>query len=95
MVQDPEGRRGWSGDLTILVNSDGSFTDAGQANPQEATLANIVVGSALGRPVAENDLKRDETHFDPSVRLLWDINDDTMAYLSWQTGYKAGYHWRQ
>jgi len=81
---------GVPGDLTILVNSDGSFTAAGQANPQEATLANIVIGSALGRPVAENDLKRDHDHFDPSVRLLWDVNDDTMAYLSWQTGHKSG-----
>ena len=81
---------GIPGDLTILVDSDGSFTEAGQANPAEARLAGIVAGSALGRPVAANTLKRDETHFDPSVRLLWDINDDTMTYLSWSTGYKSG-----
>jgi len=40
--------------------------------------------------VAANDLKRDDDHFDPSVRLLWDVDDDTMAYLSWQTGHKSG-----
>ena len=74
----------------VLVNSDGSLTEAGAADPGIAQLSAIVTGPLLNRPVAQNKLERDETHFDPSVRLTWDMNADTMAYFSWSTGYKAG-----
>ncbi|MGI9287872.1 MAG: TonB-dependent receptor [Pseudomonadales bacterium] len=38
----------------------------------------------------DNELERNEYHFDPSVRLRWDVGDETMLYLSYSTGYKSG-----
>lgn len=31
-----------------------------------------------------------ETKFSPDVKLVWDINDETMLYASWARGFKSG-----
>ena len=81
---------GIPGDVTRYINADGSLTEAGAADPQNAALLITAYGGFLNTWSHDVDLKREETHFDPSVRLLWQINDDTMSYLSYSTGYKAG-----
>jgi outer membrane receptor protein involved in Fe transport len=81
---------GIPGDVTRYINADGTLTDAGAADPQNAALLGAAWGALLNTWPHDADLKREEGHFDPSVRLLWDINDDTMGYLSWSTGYKSG-----
>ncbi|MEH6580828.1 MAG: TonB-dependent receptor [Halioglobus sp.] len=46
--------------------------------------------SLLATYPQNNDMKREEDHTDPSVRLRWDVGSDTMTYLSYSTGYKSG-----
>lgn len=42
----------------------------------------------LGSPTVTGD--RDTTEFSPDVKLVWDVNDDTMLYASWARGFKSG-----
>ena len=81
---------GVPGNLEILTNSDGSLTSAGAADPLNAALNSVVIGALLRRTTHEVKLDRSETNFDPSVKLLWNANDDTLVYLSWSTGFKSG-----
>lgn len=81
---------GIPGDVTRYINADGSLTAAGAADPQNAALLSSAWGALLSTWPHDADLKREEGHFDPSAKLLWQINDDTMSYLSYSTGYKSG-----
>lgn len=75
------------GEEIIVFNPDG--TPTGALDAQNTAL----VGTAwaiLNTFPQNNDLKREEDHLDPSVRLRWDMTDNTMAYLSYTTGYKSG-----
>lgn len=81
---------GIPGDVTTYVNADGSLTDAATTDPLNAALLSAVWGPVLSTWPHDIDLKRDESHFDPSVRLLWDLHADTLVYLSYSTGYKSG-----
>lgn len=81
---------GVPGNLVILTNPDGSLTEAGAADPLNTALNSVVIGGLLSRTTHEVKLDRSETNFDPSVKLLWNANDDTLVYLSWSTGFKAG-----
>ena len=45
--------------------------------------------AVLGSYPHDQHLKRSKDHFDPTVRLRWDA-EDTMVYLSYTEGYKAG-----
>ena len=74
----------------MYVNSDGSLTEAGVADPLNAALLTAAWGAFLDPYSHDVDLKRAEEHFDPSAKLLWQINDDMMAYMSYSTGYKSG-----
>ncbi|MBT8100115.1 MAG: TonB-dependent receptor [Gammaproteobacteria bacterium] len=38
-------------------------------------------------PVSGN---RDQSKFSPEVKLIWDINDDVLAYFTWAEGFKSG-----
>jgi outer membrane receptor protein involved in Fe transport len=40
-----------------------------------------------GLPVSGN---RDKTTFSPEVKLIWDASDNSLFYLSWARGFKAG-----
>ena len=75
-------------DSEILVfNGDG--TPTGALDPQNSALV-ATAWSLLATYPQQNDLERSEYHFDPSVRLRWDVLDDAMAYASYSTGYKSG-----
>ncbi|MEH6567776.1 MAG: TonB-dependent receptor [Halioglobus sp.] len=74
-------------DSVVVITPDGMPT--GALDAQNTALVAASWG-ALGSYVHDQDLKRDESHFDPSVRLRWDANDDTMVYLSYTEGYKSG-----
>jgi iron complex outermembrane receptor protein len=74
-------------DQTVVFNPDGS--PSGLLDPLNSALVRAAWGALSSYPHAQ-DLQRKENHVDPSVRLRWHINDDTMAYLSYTTGYKSG-----
>ena len=42
----------------------------------------------LGQPEVTGD--RETTKFSPDVKLVWDMNDDTLLYASWARGFKSG-----
>jgi iron complex outermembrane recepter protein len=66
--------------------------------PRLNALGQPVINPATGRPfpLVENhkghNLKqsRDESAFTPSVKVQHDFNDDTMGYISYAKGFKAG-----
>ena len=74
-------------DQVLVVGSDGVPT--GALDAQNTALV-AVSWSLLSTFPHNQDLKREESHFDPSVRLRWDASDDTMVYLSYVEGYKSG-----
>jgi iron complex outermembrane receptor protein len=46
---------------------------------------------ATGSPIGHNlDQKRSETMFTPAVNMQWDATEDTMVYVSYTEGFKAG-----
>ncbi len=71
----------------VVLNPDGSPT--GALDPQNTALVGAA-WSLFGAYPHDQDLEREETHFDPSVRLRWLPTDDTMAYVSYVEGYKSG-----
>jgi iron complex outermembrane recepter protein len=82
--------RGGPGGNEILIASDGSLTEAGQNDPQNSALVAAIWGGLLSTYPHEQDLKREEDHFDPSARLLWNPTEDTMIFASYVEGYKSG-----
>ena len=74
-------------DPVIAIDSNGVATGALDA---KNTALVAVSGSELGIYPAEQKLKLDESHFDPTYRLRWDAADNTMVYLSYSEGYKSG-----
>ena len=76
------------GDNVIVQNADGSLT--GNMDPLSSTLVAMIWGPAFNTWAHDFNLKRSESHFNPSARLNWQATDDTMAYLSYVEGYKAG-----
>jgi iron complex outermembrane receptor protein len=76
------------GDNVIVQNADGSLT--GNMDPLSSLLVGLVWGPFFNAWAHDQYLERSESHFDPSVRLRWQATDDTMAYLSYVEGYKAG-----
>ncbi len=81
---------GIPGAVVPYINTDGSLTNAGTADPLNAALLRAVFGPVLNTYPHDVDLDRSETHFDPSARLVWNYSDAGMAYLSYSTGYKSG-----
>lgn len=75
------------GNQVIAIGSDGLPTGALDARNSALVAASW---SIINTYPHNQDLKRDESHFDPSVRLRWDATDDTMVYLSYVEGYKSG-----
>ena len=71
-----------------MQNADGSLT--GEMDPLSSTLVGLIWGPFFSTWAQDQNLKRSESHFNPSVRLRWQATDDTMAYLSYVEGYKAG-----
>jgi iron complex outermembrane receptor protein len=59
-------------------------------NPLEVALNTAIWAGLLATFPHDQNLVRNETHTDPSVRLLWQATDNTMSYLSWSQGYKSG-----
>ena len=76
------------GDNVIVQNADGSLT--GNMDPLSSTLVGLIWGPFFNTWAQDQNLKRSESHFNPSVRLNWRATDDTIAYLSYVEGYKAG-----
>lgn len=81
---------GMPGEMVVLVDADGSLTQAGLADPARAAMVSAVMGPLLSSYPHDQRLKRSEDHFDPSAKLIWNLNDDTMIYLSYAEGYKSG-----
>jgi len=79
---------GAPGNDVLSQNPDGSFT--GNLDPLNSALVQFIWGPAFGTWAHDQNMKRSESHFDPSLRLRWDANDDTMVYLSYVEGYKSG-----
>ena len=78
---------GFPGQELTVFNPDGSAT--GALDPQNSALV-AASWAVLNTFPQNNELKREEDHFDPSIRLRWDVTADTMAYVSYTTGYKSG-----
>ena len=78
---------GLPGENVLVWNTDG--TPTGALDAQNSGLV-ATAWSLLNTFPQENELKREEEHFDPSVRLRMDVGDDTMVYASYSTGYKSG-----
>ena len=76
------------GNSVISQNPDGSFT--GNLDPLNSALVQFIWGPAFGTWAHDQNMKRSESHFDPSVRLRWNATDNTMVYLSYVEGYKSG-----
>ena len=74
-------------DGVIVIDNDGVPT--GALDAQNTALVGISWGLLSTYP-SNQKLKREESHFDPSVRLRWDTSDNTMVYLSYVEGYKSG-----
>ena len=71
----------------LAINSNG--IPSGNFDLKNTALIATSLGLLNSFP-SNQDLKRDESHLDPSVRLRWDANDDTLVYLSYTEGYKSG-----
>ena len=78
---------GAPGSSVEVIGSDRLPT--GALDPKNTALVATAFGLLSTYP-HDQQLKRDESHFDPSVRLSWDMNDDAMLYLSYTEGYKSG-----
>ena len=76
------------GDNVIVQNADGSYT--GNMDPLSSALVGLVWGPFFNAWAHDQHMKRSESHFTPSLRLRWQATDNTMAYLSYVEGYKAG-----
>ncbi len=74
-------------DSVIAIDRNGLPT--GALDAQNTALVGVS-WSLLSTYASEQKLKRDESHFDPSVRLRWDASDNTMVYVSYVEGYKSG-----
>jgi iron complex outermembrane recepter protein len=74
-------------DPVITIGPDGVPTGALDA---KNTALTAISWGLLSTFPSDQKLKRDESHFDPSVRLRWDASDSTMVYLSYVEGYKSG-----
>ncbi len=46
------------------------------------------IGNLGNGRIAEQN--RNVTKFSPDVKLVWDVNDDTLLYASWARGFKSG-----
>jgi outer membrane receptor protein involved in Fe transport len=74
-------------DGVIVIDNNGVPT--GALDAQNTALVGISWGLLSTYP-SNQKLEREESHFDPSVRLRWDASYDTMVYLSYVEGYKSG-----
>jgi iron complex outermembrane receptor protein len=72
-------------------NRQGQFSEF-QDYDTPAGLDASVTAAILGLvvPVPTYDEKRTESHFTPSAKIQWDVNDDIMAYALVEQGFKAG-----
>lgn len=76
-------------DPTLVVrNPDGS--DTGLLDPLTTNLVAGVWGSSFNTFPHNQEIEISENHFDPSVRLSWDFEEDSMLYISYTEGYKSG-----
>ena len=59
-----------------------------RATPISATanVGNLLDALGSSSPVGS----RNKTTFSPDVKLVWDVNSDTMLYASWAQGFKSG-----
>jgi outer membrane receptor protein involved in Fe transport len=71
------------------------------ANLFGITSSNLEALAALGDPTSQffigqlgngvvPEQNRNVTKFSPDVKLVWDVNDDTLLYASWARGFKSG-----
>ena len=81
---------GLPGATVTYVNPDGTPTAAGVADPGTAGFLAAVWGASFSTFPHDQDLSRDEDHFDPMIRIRWTPSEDTMLYLSYTEGYKSG-----
>lgn len=49
-----------------------------------------VLGGGFANYPSDNQGRRTEYHFDPSIKLRWEYSEDGMMYLSYSEGYKSG-----
>ena len=78
---------GTPSDPVVVIDDNGIPT--GALDAQNTALVAVSWGLLSTYP-SDQDLKRSESHFDPSLRLRWEATDDTMLYLSYVEGYKSG-----
>jgi iron complex outermembrane receptor protein len=67
-----------------IVDSDPDTDDIPCTAATEPAICNTGLGAL---PVSGS---RDKTKFSPEVKLVWDVNDDTLLYFSWAEGFKSG-----
>ena len=78
---------GAPGEQIAVIDSNGVPT--GALDEQNSALVRTS-WALLGTFPHNQNLDRNEDHFDPLVRLRWDATDDIMTYLSYTEGYKSG-----
>ena len=72
-------------------NRQGQFSEFQDYDTLAGLDANITASIlGLAVPVPTYDEKRTESHFTPSAKIQWDVNDDIMAYAVVEEGFKAG-----
>jgi len=74
-----------STDLVELTQSPSPLL-SGQANALVYGIPGVVPG--LGVLPVEGS--RNKTKFSPEVKLVWDVGDNTLWYVSWSEGFKSG-----
>lgn len=72
---------------SLRLNLSGRQTEDRKEADQTRANAGTVLPTWLDTPLSGD---RDESHFDPAVNLQWDLDIDTMLYLTWSEGSKAG-----
>jgi len=72
-------------DLVELTQSPSPVL-SGQAN----ALVYGVPGVVPGLGVLPVEGSRDKTKFSPEVKLIWDVGDNALWYVSWSEGFKSG-----
>jgi iron complex outermembrane recepter protein len=86
--EDKEGGR----KVEVVDTFDGTDNTKPIADPVKEATALLVYGQLFNIELGDHDLKgeRDESSFTPLITLQQDIGDDTMAYITYSTGFKSG-----
>lgn len=73
---------------SVAISPDGQLT--GTIGPLDSALLAAIFGASFNTFPHDQNLKRRESHLDPSIKLRWRIKQDTVLWVAYSTGYKSG-----